>query len=437
MKKCRLHSFFHSVFTKLLMVLLITGICINLIAAGIFWAYRTISDQPFHQNIIIQYIDYIARDIGSPPSLERAKEIAVPSNIRIYYEGIDENWSTTKDSLDFDSIHFQPTDHSGVRLAVKHGRYYVGYDVEDGLLLFELTGNEEKRPLFLWMHFLLIIFLTMIILAAYFLLRKILTPIKWLDIGVKKVGQGDMTHSIPVLHEDEFGALAESFNVMTSRIREMFTAKEHLLRDMSHELRSPLTRMRVSLEFLQDNETKDDLLDDIKEMEAMITSILETAKAHHAQGRLELEDVDLASFLVEIVAPYQGRSPGVELGKMDLSVCCSIDRKRLATVINNILDNACKYSSVDSQPVSISMNRQCGQAVILIRDTGVGIAEQDLLLIMEPFYRADKSRNKATGGYGLGLSLCKSIMEAHGGKIAIQSTLGEGTTVTLMLPVIA
>jgi signal transduction histidine kinase len=99
-----------------------------------------------------------------------------------------------------------------------------------------------------------------------------------------------------------------------------------------------------------------------------------------------------------------------------------------------VLNNAIKYSQPDSAPIQISAKTDESYVVVRIRDFGIGIPEEDLAHIFEPFYRVDKSRTKDTGGYGLGLSLCKTIMEAHGGKIEVHSTLQEGTTVSLYFP---
>ena len=112
----------------------------------------------------------------------------------------------------------------------------------------------------------------------------------------------------------------------------------------------------------------------------------------------------------------------------------NIDPGQIKTVFKNIIANGIKFSDADSDPVRISAKSQPRQTVVQITDYGIGIPAEELSFVFEPFYRVDKSRSKDTGGYGLGLSLCKTIMEAHNGKIEITSKPGEGTTVSLYFP---
>lgn len=111
-----------------------------------------------------------------------------------------------------------------------------------------------------------------------------------------------------------------------------------------------------------------------------------------------------------------------------------VDPEQIKVVLKNVLDNAIKYSPKDSQAIRISVADRDGWTVIEIEDSGIGIEPEALTYIWEPFYRADKSRSRDTGGYGLGLSLCKTIIQAHGGTIDVRSIPGKGTTVSLALP---
>ena len=103
-------------------------------------------------------------------------------------------------------------------------------------------------------------------------------------------------------------------------------------------------------------------------------------------------------------------------------------------VIKNLIENALKYSSSSTKAVHLSLTQTSGHVFLIVKDFGEGIPAEHLPRIFDPFYRVDKSRSRETGGYGLGMSICKKIVEAHGGKIEIESTVGEGTTVTLSLP---
>jgi len=214
----------------------------------------------------------------------------------------------------------------------------------------------------------------------------------------------------------------------------MLHTKEQLLLDVSHELRSPLTRVKVALEFLPDSQAKESIAGDVAEMEKMINEILETARMHHLHAKLKLEHVGLADLLKIVLSEFEHGPPGVQIDDIPNEIVVKIDPEQIKTVFNNILTNAVKYSNPDSEPVRISVKRRPPNIMVQIADNGIGIPQDELPFIFEPFYRVDKSRTKDTGGYGLGLSLCKTIMEAHGGRIEIDSTPNVGTTVTLFFP---
>ncbi|UCF92264.1 MAG: HAMP domain-containing histidine kinase [Desulfobacterales bacterium] len=422
-----------SVFTKLLAVIIVTGICINLVVGGSFWVYRTMAGRPFHKNII-QYCNYLIADMGTPPRLERARTLAAQSSLEIRYASPDLSWSTAEDFPAIPVGRFQIWAESpDVRVGRYHGRYFIELNRGPGRFIFGLARNfdgDSER-----VRLLLIVFglLTTILIAAYLSIRWILRPVKWLDEGVQQVSRGNLMHRVPLQRSDELKDLAAAFNAMTERIREMLHAKEQLLLDVSHELRSPLTRMKVALEFLPESQARQSLHADVAEMEQMISGILEAARRHHTHARLHRQRVNLVEIIREILPAYEKQPPGVHTCDLPADVEVSIDPEQIKTVLNNVLTNALKYSDPHSQPVYLALSIHPPEAVIQVKDNGIGIPSEELPFIFEPFYRVDKSRSKRTGGYGLGLSLCKTIMEAHGGRIEVASTPREGTTVSLYL----
>ena len=427
-------KFFNSVFTKMVMIILIAGIAINVTLWGFFWAYRAMAGRPFHSNIH-QYLNYVIDDLGTPPSYERAAALARQAGLQIHFQGPISSWSTSPDTIDRHRIHFRAWgDKPNIRGGMFHGRFYIEYRHVRGDFIFELSGEYERNPVLKWIHGLIVLCVTLILLGAYVLIRRILRPIKWLDAGVKEVGRGNLKHRVPVTKSDELGQLSQAFNAMTQRLDEMITAKEQLLRDVSHELRSPLTRMKVALEFVKESRTRELVQSDIQEMEEMITHILETARMHHDHSRLDLREIDLTRLIDDVVGTYRQQSPGVTFSDNEESFQCTVDPEQIKVVLKNLLDNAIKYSTKDSQTVRISIDARGGLVVIEIADNGIGIQPEVLTYIWEPFYRVDKSRSRDTGGYGLGLSLCKTIIQAHGGNINLRSIPGKGTTVSLTLP---
>ena len=169
----------------------------------------------------------------------------------------------------------------------------------------------------------------------------------------------------------------------------------------------------------------------------MVTEILETARLKSEHGQLNREKTDLVKLIQGSCLAFKGHAPGIRFESVRETCQAFVDSEQIQTVLKNLLANALKYSNAENAPVGISINGTDSGTHIEIQDHGQVIPEEAGLaldLIFEPFYRNDKSRNKKTGGYGLGLSLCKTIIEAHGGTISVKSKFGEGATFCLNLP---
>ena len=430
MRKNWLNKIIKSVFTKLLIVILLTGIAVNMVVGGFFWMHRSAVGRPLHKNIL-QYLNYIIADLGNPPDLERAKQIAAQASLQIHYENSDLSWATAEDISDFQKAHWRSwSKNPEIRVGRYRGHHFVELVHQSGRFIFGLDKSFEMDPERGRLLVILLSLLTVILGGAFLSIRWILRPIRWLDEGVREVSRGNLKHRVPVKRSDELRDLAKAFNDMTDRIRDMLHTKEQLLLDVSHELRSPLTRVKVALEFIPEGKARDSISGDVSEMEKMIKDILETARMHHLHGDIKLQPTNLVNLLEEILPEYEKQPPGVQLDEFADTLEINIDSKQIKTALRNILSNGIKFSDADSDPVRISVKLQPAYTVVKIIDNGIGIPQEELSFIFEPFYRVDKSRSKDTGGYGLGLSLCKTIMEAHDGKIEVASKPGEGTTVS-------
>jgi len=426
----------HSVFLKLLMVTIIAGICINL-TVGAFFFYITrdyMHNLPFRQNWV-QYMGYLVRDIGTPPSLESARGLARELGMTIGFQDDDGVWQTTGDLPPPDAVEMKQISREPPAYWARHaGR---------GLLMIEDNGRRymfDMLQRYSWTYFAegkvvyLIALLSAIVLLGLLAIAWILGPLRWLLDGVRQVGSGNFDYRLPVKRLDEFGMLAEAFNSMTTRIREMLHARERLLLDVSHELRSPITRMRVALELLPASPVTHGMQADVHDMEAMIAEIVEAQRLGSPYGRLNRESVDMCSLVRELIAERANTTPAIMFENRSGCHTVMVDRPRMYTVLKNVIDNALKYSDADGAPVRMAVFSRSSMCVVQVTDAGQGIPPEDIPHVFEPFYRVDKSRSRRTGGYGLGLSICKTIMEAHGGGITVASTPGQGTTVELLLP---
>lgn len=283
------------------------------------------------------------------------------------------------------------------------------------------------------LHALAIVFIIM--LLGGMVLRRMFSPLRWLMHGVHEISNGNLDFQFPARgRHGEIWYLAEQFNQMVGHIKEMVRSKEQLLLDVSHELRSPLTRLKVALEMTPKGKMRDSMLKDVGEMEAMLTEILETERLKSGNGKLSLGPVDLAALAREMAKRYKGRKPGLKLLDGKEKWVVTADEARVKTVLQNVLENALKFSTGQKKPVQIGFETFTEGVVLTVQDFGPGIPKDEQDRIFEPFYRVDKSRTKETGGYGLGLSLCREIMLAHGGDIRVESEKGKGTTVMLQFP---
>ena len=420
----------HSVFFHLLLALSCTAFLVHLFVGGFFgFLVGPSSRDVLHKNIE-NYTDVLLREIGTPPDTLKAREIARLLDLQIRYESDSLTWSTS-DRLPAirDVRGGKPPYCLGNR-----SPYLVRTNSDGSGFLFK-GGFIESRP---DMHrrrlFGLLSLLTLIFTGTYLYLRRILQPLLPLSRAAAEIGSGNLDVQLTVRRQDEVGRLTAVFNEMARSIRERIHARDQLLLDISHELRSPITRMKVALELLPDGPQKNGLLTDLAEMETMIAEILETERMNKEHGRLRLEKTNVVELIRSAVEPFTHHPPGVLVILPSREIHLSMDADRIRTVLKNVIENAVKFSKPKSKPVEISILKEGESVTIAVRDDGPGIPEEQIPLVFEPFYRVDKSRSKLPGGYGLGLSLCKKIMDAHGGGIKISNDPSGGLIVVLTFP---
>ncbi|MCY7360654.1 MAG: HAMP domain-containing histidine kinase [Ignavibacteria bacterium] len=279
-----------------------------------------------------------------------------------------------------------------------------------------------------------ILIITLLAALLYFSLSWIFGPVKKLSDGVKLISEGNFNNNIEVNRKDELRNLADSINEMKDNISNMMKSKETLLIDVSHELRSPLTRIKLANEFIEDKNINAKIRDDVKEMELMISELLDTYRMEKGNDKLYKLNFDLINLINKAVAKFDLNS--IHVNSQFKEKIISGDERKMETAIHNIIDNAVKYS--DGKPIIIEVfeNSQRKDLVyVSVKDKGNGIAGEELKKIFEPFYRIDKSRDKKIEGYGLGLSLVKKILDEHNAEIKVNSKPAEGTEFLISIPV--
>lgn len=418
-KRLRL-PFYRSIFVKHVAVTVVTGVSLILIVALAFMnlvgPYMVTS-----RRVVSEYTSLLA---STSPDPETARKLAEHLDLEIRYEGPEGTWATAPGLPSVQEVKGYKRWHD----------FYLAPGAKGGTYLVSWEAGRRIGKLHYWMMQGLHLLMIGIVLIGYLILRRSLQPLRSLHEGVTRLSEGELDVVVQNRSRDEFGVLTDAFNQMVRRIRDMVHARDQLLLDVSHELRSPLTRIKVALELLPEGEKRRRIASDIGEMEAMITELLELERLRDGHG-IRTERQDLMPILQEMTESFQDRPPGVRIASAPPEVWLEIDGDRIRTVLRNLLENAIKYSLPDSGPIEISVAQNSETVTVRVTDDGPGIPETDLGNLFEPFFRVDRSRSKKSGGYGLGLSICKRILEAHGGTISAENNHpGRGATFTLTFP---
>lgn len=286
----------------------------------------------------------------------------------------------------------------------------------------------------------------LVLILSMFVMRTITRPIGELSEGIQKMTGGDLSTRVSVHGHNEFSELAQAFNSMSEKIESLDRSRSQFVSNASHELKTPLSTMKILIETLVYQDPMDpamtkDFLNDVNQeidrLNRIVSDLLTLVNIDSGSMKLNLADIRLNALLEEQVKRLLplARENGIEIDlemKDDLTV--SGDSLKLQQVIYNVIDNAIKYTPRGGE-VNTQLMRSGKKAVIRISDTGIGIPADDLPHIFDRFYRVDKARSRATGGTGLGLSIVKQIVQQHGGTIRATSTEGKGTTFEIELPI--
>ncbi len=426
----------HTLSGKLLLLFLAMAVLFVVLVGG---SLRQVFREHFQTNVrphLIQYLDYVQQDIGLPPDHSRAKLLAEKLEIEIHIIDANGAWSSSGRYIDVD------------RMQIKHriaemGQEYILAEDDESDTEFLMVRREGVTLLFNVPHvrqehegfkgFFPLLVLLLILGILYHATRRLFRPIEAIQDGVRRFGAGELDYRIKVKRRDELGTLADNVNAMADDIKQMLDAKRHLLLAISHELRSPLTRAKVATELLSDESRKNEINGDLDEMEALIAEVIETERLSERHRVLNREQVDLRDLISDVLATNFAAA-NLKIDMPEKAVELEIDVARMKLLLKNLIDNALRYTPEDRQAPLVRVFKGAEGVVVEVRDYGDGIEAEFIPKLTEPFYRVDPARRRETGGYGLGLYLCKMIVEAHGGSLAIESKFGAGTTVRVSLP---
>ncbi|MEY4636725.1 MAG: Alkaline phosphatase synthesis sensor protein PhoR, partial [Acidobacteriota bacterium] len=281
------------------------------------------------------------------------------------------------------------------------------------------------------------------IIGGSFLTRSTLKPLRDLRDAVQRILRtGQTDDRVPVYGRgDAVDELSGLFNAMLARITTLIHGMHNALDHVAHDLRTPMTRLRVTAESAlattdpaRHREALSDCLEESERVLSMLTTLMDISEAETGTMTLNRQPVDLAKLAAEVTAVYEDTAEdgGVILHtRVPEQLIVTADRDRLRQALANLVDNAVKYTASGGQ-VTVDARRGEGVVSISVRDTGAGIPEHEIPRIWDRLYRGDQSRT--TRGLGLGLSLVRASVEAQGGTVAVKSAPGHGSTFTITLP---
>ena len=440
------HRLGHSLRLRLLLLFLLLAVAIS--AAFIGGTKKAFSSgwRDAVKPLLTDYVDRLATDIGSPPDVVKARQLVgrLPISLRIegptvQFDSHPERQADKWRRGEFDSG--DGAEHSNQNFLKRQTR--------DGhTLVFGLGNIEWRRGTGVFGWFTLAVLLGAITVAFVYV-RRLFKPLDDIGEGVQRFGVGNFSQPIAVRRRDELGDLAKQINTMGQEIAQMLDAKRALLLAISHELRSPLTRARLNTELLPETsdsqETRKALLRDLAEMAQLITDLLESERLSGTHAALTLEPTNLNALVQEVLNDMTGldettqaaqstplRNAGLILNIPNDLPLMWIDPIRIKLLLRNLLDNAKRHGSYGRiaaagvmPPIELTVAMIATGPVpcvqLTVRDYGPGVANDQLPLLAQAFFRVDTARQRSTGGVGLGLYLCRLIAAAHGGELILEN----------------
>lgn len=421
-----------SLFVRLIFIF---GVTVILFFAIFSISLRTVSQNNNTIDAIPDFftrnIESIIEDIGTPPNLNNAIRLAEELDWSIAINNPIMRWSSDNEyRLPVEQSVFNRTLTADAEVRSINSEDIImvqrgGYD----FYLYQRSLNNNSNYIVLYIGVALA---SIVLLLNYFMVNKLLDPVRLLRKGAERIRLGDLSFRVKSNRQDELGELTDSINHMADSLQSMLEAKRQLLLAISHELRTPITKAKLRLEFMPGSDERDQLKEDIQEIELLITDLIEAERLNEEHAVLTAEPTPIVAFVEGVCDQFKNYPSGVELKLPAQDREIVIDNLRVRLLITNLVNNAIRHGQGNPIVVRVSFN---GHFTLLeVKDNGEGIGEEHLSQISEPFYRADSSRQRNTGGLGLGLYLCRLIATAHGGELIIQSKLGEGTHIKVKLP---
>jgi len=447
----------HSLSLRLLGIFLLSGAVFAYASIfGLRWVYETDELRELVNGHLSLHIEYVKQDIGNPPKIENAIAITkqVPVDIRIL--GPDINWASAPAFPQMGDLEFSISDQlsndssqwlnelEGIEFA--NDGFHRFLKIEEGGYAIivstpKIISMAEQRSLPRYIkieqggyNLIIIAFTLLLVLLTYLPVRWLFMPIEIVRRGAAEIGRGNVRFRIKNFRNDELGDLALDVNKMAEDVELMLDAKRQLLLGISHELRSPLSRLRLALELQSNREDQDDLISDLDEMEKVISTLIEAERLNSRHEGINIERVSITDITEKLIADFFPREKHLINFKFLDGMYLNADKPRVILMIKNLINNALKYNADKKSMVKVDFSVTTNATIIKVYDSGPGFTKEEAKFLGEPFYRGDPSRARHTGGTGLGLYIAMLIAKAHGGSLDLDANYKEGACLIILLP---
>ena len=334
---------------------------------------------------------------------------------------------------------FEPVYYALIKSGEKIGEVRVKFYGPIFYMQNELVFLDIVNKIILGIGVLLILAST---IMGFIISRSITRPINKLMTKAKYISKGEYDKKIEINTDIlEINDLINSINNLSQSIKEQENIRKRLTGDISHELKTPLTNIQSHLEAMIDGiwEPTEERLLSVKEeaerLSSLVSDMQKLNKYDESSIKLKKDNVNISDIICFVIFQFsnlaKSKNIKIEYEKKNINLYC--DKDKITQALVNILSNAIRYSN-EGSTIFIEEKLKDNKVIISIEDQGIGISEEDLKYVFERFYRADKSRTRATGGTGIGLTIVKSIVSSHGGEVKLESKLGEGSKFTIILP---
>lgn len=429
----------HSIQLRMVLVFLLLAAAMTFVLVSGAQRAFSVGWREAARPLLADYVDRLASEVtagGATPQIERAEALVRRLPITVRIEGPRVQWASHDDTThrDWEDLRDRRRRHDGPPLLERTTAdgHRLSFGIDEAVF--------ERRPRLIGYALAAVLLITGL---AWLYVRRLLRPLNDIGAGARRFGAGDFGEPIPVRHPrrpDELGQLALTINTMGHDIHQMLEAKRALLLAISHELRSPLTRARLNAELLPEagdvQPQREALLRDLQEMATLVSDLLESERLATRHAALQREPTDLGALAAEVLRELGARHPGAPQvtvhAQGDLSAL-PLDAARIRLLLRNLLDNALRHGAGAARAPELHLRRTATGVEIEVRDHGPGVPEAQLQQLAEAFYRPDSARTRTAGGVGLGLYLCRLVVQAHGGTLTLRNA-APGLSAVVALP---